>query len=125
MSTATLDFRQRRRAWRPALARTRGLLVAVAVLVLLFLVVGAITPGAFSYFELSFMSAGGATLALAAMGQTLVVLTGGVDLSTGGGVSLVHVGVGRGVGADPASPGGVGVGARGVGGPGGGLIGVF
>ena len=72
-------------------ARSRGLLVAVAVFVILLLVVDAITPGAFSYFELSFMSAGGATLALAAMGQTLVVLTGGFDLSTGAVVSLVNV----------------------------------
>src|SRR4051794_41422336 len=117
MSTATLDFRQRRRAWRPALARTRGLLVAVAVLVLLFLVVNAITPGAFSYFELSFMSAGGATLALAAMGQTLVVLTGGVDPSTGGGVSPGQLGVGRGVGPHPPPPGGVGGAAPAVRGP--------
>ena len=57
----------------------------------LFLLADAITPGPFSYFELSFMSSGGATLALAAMGQTFVVLTGGFDLSAGAVISLVNV----------------------------------
>ena len=37
------------------------------------------------------MSSGGATLALAAVGQTLVILTGGFDLSAGAVVSLVNV----------------------------------
>ncbi len=76
---------------RPAMARHRGLLVAVGVLFVLFLIVAAITPGAFSYFELTTLSTGGATLALAAMGQTFVILTGGFDLSTGAAVSLVNV----------------------------------
>lgn len=92
MSTTSFSVGQRRRlAWRRTLARQRGLLVALCVLVILILIVGAITPGAFSYFELSFMSAGGATLALAAIGQTFVILTGGFDLSTGAVVSLVNV----------------------------------
>ena len=77
MSAATLPLAGRRRPWRLTLGRHRGLLVACAVFVALFLLADAITPGPFSYFELSFMSAGGATLALAAMGQTFVVLTGG------------------------------------------------
>src|SRR4051794_41580531 len=114
MSTATLDFRQRRRAWRPALARTRGLLVAVAVLVILFLIVAAITPGAFSYFELSFMSAGGATLALAAMGQTFVILTGGVGPPTRPGGFPLHRGLPPPDGAGLGPPGRHGAG----GGPG-------
>jgi ribose transport system permease protein len=74
-----------------SLARHRGPLIALAVFVLLFLIVNAITPGAFSYFEFSFMSSGGATLALAAVGQSLVILTGGFDLSAGAVVSLVNV----------------------------------
>ncbi|WP_027135563.1 ABC transporter permease [Geminicoccus roseus] len=77
--------------WALTLARGRGLLVAVAVFVALFMVVAAITPGPFSYFELSFMSSGGATLALAAMGQTFVILSGGFDLSAGAVISLVNV----------------------------------
>jgi ribose transport system permease protein len=49
------------------------------------------TAGPLSYFELSFTSAGGATLALAAIGQTVVILTGGFDLSAGAVISLVNV----------------------------------
>ncbi|MDA8251953.1 MAG: ABC transporter permease, partial [Rhodospirillales bacterium] len=77
--------------WRPRLARQRGLIIACAVFLTLFLAVDLITPGPFNYFEFSFLSAGGAALALAAMGQTLVILTGGFDLSTGAVVSLVNV----------------------------------
>ena len=80
---------------RPGLGRLvtrhRGLLVALVVFVLLFLIVDWISPGPFSYFELSFMSSGGATLALAAMGQTIVILSGGFDLSAGAVISLVNV----------------------------------
>jgi ribose transport system permease protein len=73
------------------LGRHRGLLVAWAVFLIAFLTVDAVSSSPFNYFEFGFMSAGGATLALAAMGQTLVVLTGGFDLSTGAVVSLVNV----------------------------------
>lgn len=76
---------------RLSLARHRGMLIALAVFVVLFLLVNVITPGAFSYFEFSFMSSGAATLALTAAGQTLVILTGGFDLSAGAVVSLVNV----------------------------------
>ncbi len=90
-TSAMPALRERRRGRRPALARHRGLLVAACVLLALFLIVAAITPGAFSYFEFMTLSTGGATLALAAMGQTFVILTGGFDLSTGAAVSLVNV----------------------------------
>ena len=90
---------------RLRLGRHRGLLVACAVFVLLFALADAITPGSFSYFELSFMSSGGATLALAAMGQTIVILTGGFDLSAGAVVSLVNVVLGTWMGTDAVEPG--------------------
>lgn len=126
MSTAALDMRARRRpAWRPALARSRGLLVALAVLALLFLTVGAITPGPFSYFELSFMSAGGATLALAAMGQTLVILTGGFDLSAGAVVSLVNVALASQMGPGIGSQAAMGLAALAIGGAVGAFNGFF
>ncbi len=96
-------------------APARGLLVAVAVLLALFLIVAAITPGAFSYFELSTLSTGGATLALAAMGQTLVILTGGFDLSTGATVSLVNVVLASCMGPSIASQVGMGLAALAVG----------
>lgn len=90
MTAATLHGRQPSRL-RMSLARHRGALIALAVFAALFLTVNAITPGSFSYFEFSFMSSGAATLALAAAGQTLVILTGGFDLSAGAVVSLVNV----------------------------------
>lgn len=76
---------------RLSLARHRGALLAFGVFAVLLLFVNAITPGPFTYFEFSFMSSGAATLALAAAGQTLVILTGGFDLSAGAVVSLVNV----------------------------------
>ncbi len=69
----------------------RGLIVAITVFIALMVFNDLLTPGAISYFEVSFLSSGGATLALAAAGQTLVILTGGFDLSAGAVVSLVNV----------------------------------
>jgi ribose transport system permease protein len=76
---------------RLGLARHRGLLVAVLVFLVLFGAVNAISPSSYSYFDFSYMSTGGATLALAAIGETLVILTGGFDLSVGAVISLVNV----------------------------------
>lgn len=120
MSATTL-VRPARRSVLPALGRSRGLITALAVLVALFLVVAAITPDAFSYFELTSLSTTGAALALAAMGQTLVVLTGGFDLSTGATVSLVNVVLATTMGNSVASQVGVGIAALVVGG----LVGAF
>ncbi|MFO1035809.1 MAG: ABC transporter permease [Geminicoccaceae bacterium] len=103
MSVAALPLPERRTRRMPRLGRHRGLLVALVVFALLFFIADAITPGSFSYFELSFMSSGGATLALAGMGQTIVVLTGGFDLSAGAVVSLVNVVLGSWMGTDPSS----------------------
>ncbi len=73
------------------LGRYRGLLVALGVFIALLLVNNLMSPGPMSYFEFSFMSTGGAPLAIAAAGQTLVILTGGFDLSAGAVISLVNV----------------------------------
>ena len=78
-----------RRGFRPG--RYRGLIVAVAVFIALLLINDLMSPGPMSYFEFSFMSTGGAPLAIAAAGQTLVILTGGFDLSAGAVISLVNV----------------------------------
>lgn len=101
--SATVLSSPRRSTWHMDFGRHRGLIVAVAVFVVLYLATDAIAPGAFSYFEIHFMSAGGATLALAAMGQTIVILTGGFDLSTGAVVSLVNVVLASSMGASPLS----------------------
>ncbi|MHA1566190.1 MAG: ABC transporter permease [Alphaproteobacteria bacterium] len=76
---------------RLRLARHQGLLIAIAAFATLFLTVDFISPGPVSYFEISFMSSGGATLALAAVGETVVILSGGFDLSAGAVISLVNV----------------------------------
>ncbi len=90
MSEAALSRGPAPRLARP-LARYQGLLIALGVFILLFLVTILISGGSFSYFELSFLSSGGATLAIAAIGETLVVLSGGFDLSAGAVISLVNV----------------------------------
>lgn len=101
--SATVLGAARPTSWRFDFGRHRGLIVACAVFIALFLATDAITPGAFSYFEIHFMSAGGAALALAAMGQTIVILTGGFDLSTGAVVSLVNVILASAMGTSPLS----------------------
>jgi ribose transport system permease protein len=72
-------------------ARHRGLVTAVAVFMLLFALVNSIGAGHLTYFDISFMAAAAATLAIAAAGETIVILTGGFDLSAGAVISLVNV----------------------------------
>jgi ribose transport system permease protein len=87
----------------------RGVLIITAVFIVLFAVSIAFSGGDFGYFEASFMSSGGATLALAAMGQALVVLVGGFDLSVGSVVSLVNVVLATHMGSSLGSMVGVGL----------------
>lgn len=72
------------------LSRSRPVLVAFAVLVALLSLNSTISPYALSYFDISFLASGGATTSITAMGQTLVILSGGFDLSAGAVVSLVN-----------------------------------
>jgi ribose transport system permease protein len=72
-------------------ARQRGLLLAVLVLAILLALVAGLSATPLSYYDLSQLATTGATLAIAAAGQTLVILTGGFDLSAGAVVSLVNV----------------------------------
>ena len=73
------------------LGRERGLVIAVAVFLVPQAIAASIGSVRLSYYDLSQMSASGATLALAAIGQTIVVLSGGFDLSAGAVISLVNV----------------------------------
>lgn len=73
------------------LRRHRGLLIAVAVFASLMATVASIGPVRLTYYDLASMATSGATLAIAAIGQTLVILVGGFDLSAGAVVSLVNV----------------------------------
>lgn len=72
-------------------SRSRGVIIAILVLAGLILFNNVIAASRMSYFEVSFLSSGGATLSLAAIGQTIVILTGGFDLSAGAVISLVNV----------------------------------
>ncbi|MCM2505298.1 ABC transporter permease [Aureimonas altamirensis] len=94
MSQATTLPASPRAPARPAplrwLARNRAALTALAVFALLFAFVDWISPGPMTYFDISFQASGGTALALAAMGQTLVVVSGGFDLSAGAVISLVN-----------------------------------
>lgn len=85
------------------LARNRGALIAAIVFALSLGVVDWVGAGPLTYFDVSFLSSGGATSAIAAMGQTLVVLSGGFDLSAGAVVSLVNVALASSM--DPLAPG--------------------
>lgn len=90
--------------------RNGGVIVVAVVFVALLVVINSLSAGSFSYFEASFLSSGGATLALASMGQTLVILSGGFDLSVGAVVSLVNVVLATHMGSSLGSIVGVAVG---------------
>lgn len=74
-----------------ALGRQRGPLLAFGVFVVFFTTLQLLSHGRLNYFEISTLASGSAALAFAAMGETVVVLTGGFDLSVGAVVSLVNV----------------------------------
>jgi ribose transport system permease protein len=93
---------RRRPSFSVLISRHRGLITAAAVFLLLFAIVNAISAGHLTYFDFSFMASGGATLALAAVGETIVILTGGFDLSAGAVISLVNVVLASSM--DPAAP---------------------
>ena len=77
--------------WRRMLARQRRLLVAVTAFIAIFVLVRLVSSGSLSYFELSSLSTNTGALALAAMGETVVFLLGGIDLSAGATLSIVNV----------------------------------
>ena len=76
---------------RFSFARQRGLLLAAFVLAVLLTAIASLSNAPLAYYDLSQMTTTGATLAIAAAGQTLVILSGGFDLSAGAVVSLVNV----------------------------------
>ncbi|MDA0229623.1 MAG: ABC transporter permease [Proteobacteria bacterium] len=77
--------------WRRGLARQQRLFVAVGAFIAIFVYLDFISPGPVSYFEISFLFANAGPLALAAMGQTIVFLIRGFDLSCGATMALVNV----------------------------------
>lgn len=88
--TATVTKSSAKTGFMRGLQRSRPMLASLAVLIVLLTLNSAISPYPLSYFDISFLASGGTTTALAAMGQTLVILSGGFDLSAGAVVSLVN-----------------------------------
>lgn len=82
----------------------RGSLVALAVLLATVAALILVNPSALSYFDVSTISASAATLALAAVGETIVILAGGLDLSAGAIISLVNVVLVTHLGPAPLGP---------------------
>ena len=99
----------------------RGLIIATIAFAALFTISNLISPRGYSFFDFSYQSSGGATLALAAMGQTLVIIAGGFDLSAGAVISLVNVVLASSMRDDVASQVEFGVAALAVGG----VVGAF
>ena len=83
-SPRMLDWLQPNILRRSGMLAFLVLLVVVAVLIL-------VNPHGLTYFDLSTISASATTLALAGIGETIVVLGGGLDLSPGAVISLVNV----------------------------------
>jgi ribose transport system permease protein len=77
--------------WLPVMLLQRSGTIAFLVLLAVVLLLIAVSPNHISYFDLSTISASGTTLALAGIGETIVVLGGGLDLSPGAVISLVNV----------------------------------
>lgn len=69
----------------------RGALIPLVLLIGMVALLQAVSPKLLGYADASTISASAATLALAAIGETIVVLAGGLDLSAGAVISLVNV----------------------------------
>jgi ribose transport system permease protein len=70
--------------------RNQGVFVAGAALAVVLLVLDLNLARGFSYFDAASTASSATTLALAAIGSTIVVLTGRLDLSVGAVISLVN-----------------------------------
>ncbi|RYF84184.1 MAG: ABC transporter permease [Comamonadaceae bacterium] len=92
-------------AWGALLRRQRPLLLAIAVFALVFGGLNLALSAPFGYYDISSTLNNTGTLAIAAMGQTLVIIVGGLDLSAGAVISLANCIFVKGVGtaSDPAT----------------------
>lgn len=76
------------REWRERLGDRAPVLIACSILVVLVVIYGLLRKSVFTLEELNLDTAATMTLLLAATGQTIVLLRGGIDLSIGGMISL-------------------------------------
>lgn len=88
MMTMEITKSPRRKPFFRRSAQSRGLWVALAVLIAVCLVWVLSASRAFGYSDFSSTAASTASLALAAMGETIVIIAGGIDLSAGAVLSL-------------------------------------
>jgi ribose transport system permease protein len=96
-------------ASRRSLGELRGTAVAFAVMAAAILILSATKGKPISYFDVSTISATAVPLSLAAIGETIVILCGGLDLSVGAVISLVNVLIVTRLSASPLSPAGYAV----------------
>lgn len=75
-------------AWRVKLLDRASLIIPCLMLAVLLVVYGALREDVFTLDELNLDTAAAMTLMLAATGQTIVLMRGGIDLSIGGMISL-------------------------------------
>lgn len=94
---------QRSSSFSFVLARHASLLIAVGVFVAAFLLLNLYLANGFGYDDLASTAAGATALALAAMGQTIVIIGGGLDLSAGAVISLANALVVTQMGPSPVS----------------------
>jgi ribose transport system permease protein len=88
---ANLSFRSGRRwAAGSLIERNRGVLISVGFFLALFALITALSPRGLTYFSMTSLLNAGAALALASIGQTLVILCGGFDLSAGSTVAFAN-----------------------------------
>ncbi len=71
--------------------RSKGLLVAISVFIVAMGITVVFSPRGYSYYDFSNLCGSGAALALTAVGETLVIIIGGFDLTAGSVVAVVNV----------------------------------
>jgi len=89
-------------AWKAALLDRASLIIPCVMLAALLGLYASLRDGVFTIDELNLDTAAAMTLLLAATGQTIVLLRGGIDLSIGGMISLGTVLAATRFGTDPA-----------------------
>ena len=88
-------------AVRYALRRHGGLVMAIVVFVVVFAGLNLVLAKPFGYYDFASTLGNTTTLAIGAMGETLAVILGGLDLSAGAVISLSNCLIVRGMTASP------------------------
>ena len=83
--------------------RSRGAVIAAAILVAIFVTLNLLLPRPMGYRDVRFLMSSMGTLSLAAMGATIVIISRGFDLSVGSVISFVNVMVAFNIRNNPGS----------------------